>query len=148
MRRLSAIVLAFSVLQAAQARDLLPSGWRLAAESPSAVAVGDVNGDGTEDRAVLVTDGQRVKVLAFISGSDGFAVIDLITAPCDSAVCGVKMLPPGKYLTACGKKYSDCEEGEPEMLASPLPLIAFFDENVEIAFIFEKNGIHKVWLSD
>jgi len=57
----------------------------------------------------------------------------------------------GRYQTACGKGYFECEEGEPEEIDFEFPAISFFRfESAGSAFFWDvrDENFKKVWLSD
>lgn len=118
----------------------LPEGWRLPADSEMAGpwraddpqrhlrAVGDFNGDGDSDTAVvLVTKrpGPRghpsaIGAFAWLSQPGGGRRLHAVRIlehplPVDFAQFGIAARPPGRYVTACGAGYGDgCAPGEPD----------------------------------
>ena len=45
---------------------------------------------------------------------------------------GIDIVKPGKYKTACGKGYYECEKGEPEVLKLKRPLSIILNLEVQI----------------
>lgn len=128
---------------AAGAEDIaLPDGWRRPAagemdatwrnDDPGRYlhAGGDFNGDGEEDRAlVLVSErhagGGRpaaIGVFAWLSQPGGGPLVQVVSIlehplPVDFRQFGIAARPPGRYVTACGAGYGDgCGPGEPEAI--------------------------------
>jgi len=66
-------------------------------------------------------------------------------------VMGVTIAKPGKYKTACGKGYFECEKGEPAELNLKLPAIDYFKEgSANSFFIWDKKAkqFKRIWMSD
>jgi len=64
---------------------------------------------------------------------------------------GISILSPGKHQTACGKGYSDCRSGEPEILDLKYSGINYFlFEGASSVFYWDANtnNFKRVWLSD
>lgn len=64
---------------------------------------------------------------------------------------GLAVLPEGRYRTACGKGYFECEEGEPEEIDVKFPALSFFKfESAASAFYWDRRdaAFKKIWLSD
>jgi hypothetical protein len=145
---LASILCGCAVSTPLASHDILPDGWRLAAEAESSTVTADLNGDGIEDKATLITNGDVTQLLVSLSTKKGLAFETLITTLHEPATCAIKLLPAGKYRTSCGKGYAICAPGEPEVLEVTAPILSFNDENVQVVFIFRDTGVQKLWLSD
>jgi hypothetical protein len=121
--------------------------WHLATESSSFVVKSDLNGDGIIDEAVLLTDGRQIKLVAFLDKPDRLTVIDLFTILCDPASCAIGLIPPGEYRTACGKGWFECEPSDPQVMRTSRPILALGREDMVLAFLYEGNGFHQIWLT-
>jgi len=132
----------------ANAQDVLPDGWHLNLESRANSVNCDFNGSGHPERAVLITDGYNSMVAAFIYDKGKMSVVSLFDTIHEPSALTLKMVPPGEYKTACGKKYYGCSPDESESVHINRPAISFADENVEILFVFDGGAVKKIWLSD
>jgi hypothetical protein len=85
------------------------------------VVTGDFNGDGVQDKALLLVNHRTQKL--------GFFVCLTSTTGCDWQrlevmdiafldVMGVAKVKPGQYETACGKGYWECGKDEPQSASS------------------------------
>jgi len=64
---------------------------------------------------------------------------------------GLRLVPRGKYKTACGKGYYDCENGEPEEIEFKLPAIKYFRfESASSIFYWDVkvSSFKRIWMSD
>jgi len=103
---------------------LLPPGWRMpvasevgaarlanAAGKGHLIVEGDFNGDGLVDRAVLLVrcEGRRFGLFAFLSSRSGQPKAYLLHEDSIELLrrIGIQLVKPGRYETACGKKYTD-----------------------------------------
>jgi hypothetical protein len=144
----------------------LPSGWH----SPSAkqttqdfrrhapkhflVAIGDFNGDGVQDKALLLVNDKSSKLGLFVClttarGCDWHRLEEMDLPFID--VMGIATVKPGKYKTACGKGYSDCEKDEPELLVLKHHAVEFFkDESASSYYVYDqrKNDFIAIGISD
>jgi hypothetical protein len=132
----------------------LPSGWH----SPSAkqttqdfgrhepkhflVAIGDFNGDGVQDKALLLVNDKTSKLGLFVClttarGCDWHRLEEMDLPFID--VMGIATVKPGKCKTACGKGCSDCEKGEPELLVLKHHAVEFFkDESASSYYVYDQ----------
>jgi hypothetical protein len=129
------------------AGDTVLSDWRLASASPSSRLLADLDGNGTGDEAVLLTDGQQVKLLAFLDTQYELRVLDLLTTRCEPASCAIRLIPPGEYRISCGESFFECRSGDQAVLRTNRPSLAFRAADSEIVFLFENETIRKIWLT-
>ena|SRR5438034_11752653 len=129
--------------------------WRNDDANRYLVAHGDFNGDGTPDEARLLVkaDGSGMALFAFVSwnGSSIPILLDEIDKDGWLDAMGVSLAPPGRYRTACGKGYVDCEPGEPEELHLQHPAIDYFKEGSANSFFhwdFPRGAFKRTWMSD
>jgi hypothetical protein len=130
----------------------LPKGWH----SPSAklttqdfrrrdaqhflVAIGDFNGDGIQDKALLLLNEQTSKLGLFVcltttQGCD-WHVLEQMDLPLID-VMGIATVKPGRYKTACGKGYWECGKNEPEVLVLKHHAIEFLkDESASSYYVY------------
>jgi hypothetical protein len=157
----------------AQDKIVLPEGWRYPTaeelsdeperkDSPTKYikAVADFNGDGIDDEAYLLKSTKFSGEGLLVRLSDkrkGYRWLTLDTTdwgkeyPKVNLGMGVAIAKPGKYKTACGKGYGDCEKGEPEVLKLNRPAIDYFKFESANSFFFWDDKTHKfkrIWISD
>jgi hypothetical protein len=104
------------------------------------VVTGDFNGDGVQDKALLLIN-QHIQKLGFFvcltteKGCDWHRLEVMDTAFLD--VMGIAKVKPGRYETACGKGYWECGKDEPEKLSTKRDAMEFFkDESASSVYIY------------
>jgi hypothetical protein len=104
------------------------------------IATGDFNGDGVQDKAVLLVN-QRTQKLGFFvcltteTGCDWHRLETMDIAFLD--VMGIAKVKPGQYETACGKGYWECGKDEPEKLSTKRDAVEFFkDESASSVYVY------------
>ncbi len=115
-------------------------------------AIGDFNGDGVQDRALLLVRGSKLGVFVCLTTAQGcdwrrLEEMDLAFI----GVMGIAAVRPGKYKTACGKGYWECEKDEPALLVLKHDAIEFFkDESASSYYVFDrqKNTFVAIAISD
>jgi hypothetical protein len=116
----------------------------------------DFNGDGIIDDAwILIRTKNKGWGLFVFMGQpiSSKRVIQLDDNPSNDYPqrMGIALAKPGKYKTACGKGYFECEKGEPEVLNLTFPGIDYFAYESANSFFFwdKKNKAFKrIWMSD
>ncbi len=115
----------------------------------------DFNGDHVIDEARLIVkiDGTGLALVVFLSTLQGFttSILDQIDEPGWLDVMGISLGSPGKYKTACGKGYVECEPGEAEELILQRPGINYFkEESANSSFYWDSQAasFKRVWISD
>jgi hypothetical protein len=110
------------------------------------VATGDFNGDGVQDKALLLVN-QRTQKLGFFvcltteTGCDWHRLETMDIGFLD--VMGIAKVKPGQYETACGKGYWECGKGEPEKLSTKRDAVEFFkDESASSVYVYNPRS-HK-----
>jgi len=148
----------------------LPEGWRLPLPSETTTEQGwrsespdrylttsaDFNGDGIIDKAMLLVrkEGAGLGLFAFVSQKDRSAksyLLDEIQNPEYIRVMGVSIAQPGKYKTACGKGYFECQDGEENEIVLRYPAIDYFKEESANSFYCwdeNKKNFKRIWMSD
>jgi hypothetical protein len=107
----------------------------------------DFDRNGFIDSVLLLesNDGKHFGIFAFLFDTSAIKAIEIYNSAKDTllhkgliehpeykaidmyiAYYGIRVAPEGKYLTACGKGYFDCEANEPETLFLINPGIDFF----------------------
>ena len=130
----------------------LPKGWTVPAASSTRqafrqkdrnrflVATGDFNGDGKQDKAVLLVNKATSKLGFFVcltttTGCDWQRLEEMDIAFPD--VMGIDTVKSGKYETACGKGYWEWEKDEPETLVTKRDAIELFkDESASSIYVY------------
>jgi len=147
-----------------------PDGWRFPVESdysgdwqtfreelltPFHVGA-DFNGDGIIDEAWILIRTRSVGwgLFVFLSQKDGKTkTIQLQERKRDGNPqrFGIKLVPPGKYKTACGKGYWECKKGEPEIVELSNPAFEFFlYESSSSIYFWDKKAkaFKQIFISD
>ena len=147
-----------------------PSGWRvptaeafrgqdLRSNSPTNYlsAAGDFDGDGQSDRAELLLaenelgEGLFVQLSSAASGGWILAAEERNREPMAILRMGVSIAPPGSYLTACGKGYWECRDGEPSELQLETDGLRYFRFESGASIVYwdvRENAFRQVWISD
>jgi hypothetical protein len=118
------------------------------------IATGDFNGDGVQDRALLLVNRGTSKLglfvcLATANGCDWHRLEEMDIAFLD--VMGIATVKSGKYETACGKGYWECGKDEPETLVTKRDAIEFFkDESASSVYVYspKKHAFTAIAISD
>jgi hypothetical protein len=104
------------------------------------VVTGDFNGDGVQDKALLLVN-QRTQKLGFFvcltiaTGCDWHRLEVMDIAFLD--VMGIAKVKPGQYNTACGKGYWECGKNEPQELSTKRDAVEFFkDESASSVYVY------------
>ncbi len=146
----------------------LPHGWRLPLgqeieghwrdDDPEKYVVvrGDFNGDGAIDVARLLVrqSGNGAGLYAFISRkhkSPKAYLLDEMKHVAILRAMGIAKALPGKYKTACGKGYWECEEGEaPEVLLRHDSINYFKTESANSFYYWDNKtaAFKRIWISD
>jgi hypothetical protein len=148
-RTITVVLLGLSTLCSGQQ---LPAGWRrppanLTGQQFRAkdanhflVAKGDFNGDGVQDKALLLINQHTQKMGFFVclttaTGCDWHRLEVMEIAFLD--VMGIAKVKPGEYDTACGKGYWECEKDEPKKLKTKRDAVEFFkDESASSVYVY------------
>jgi hypothetical protein len=158
-----ALVLTMFVFSSsAGAEDLpVPEGWRLPTEAEASKKWGpeglraylsiddaDFDGDGNPDRVRILVpeEGTGIGLFVFLAQDGSFRTM-LLNAVEGSAwmrVMGISTVPPGEYVTACGKAYWECREDEPRRIIFSRPGILYFMADGERS-VFYWNGTEKTF---
>lgn len=120
------------------------------------VVTEDFNGDGTIDQAELLlrNDGSKFAPFAYLCKRNGTYSVHQLGEEMDIkflSAMGIEDVTPGLYLTACGKGYVECGEGEPEEIQIPYHAINFFKEESANSFFYwdaQKKAFRRIWISD
>jgi hypothetical protein len=151
----------------ALARGAPPAGWRFPATADladdwrgtgkerKADLTGDFDEDGKPDRAVLLISVKNHSLGLFVSLSSDRArhwrKLDVIDDSRAIHVMGVELMSPGQYITACGKGYFACKQGEPKAIRLASDAINYFKtESASRTFYFDRQikSFRQVWMSD
>jgi len=117
-------------------------------------ATGDFNGDGMQDKALILLNKGTSKLGLFIclttaKGCDWHRLAEMDSAFLD--VMGIGTVKSGKYETACGKGYWQCGKDEPETLVTKRDAIEFFkDESASSVYVYNprKHAFTSIATSD
>jgi hypothetical protein len=118
------------------------------------VAVGDYNGDGVPDKAFLLVNDASSELGLFVclktsNGCDWRRLEEMDVGFLD--VMGIATVKSGRYQTACGKGYWECDEDEPSILILKHAAIEFFKEDSASSYYVydrQKNDFTAIAISD
>jgi GH18 family chitinase len=149
IRKTTLLLIALAGVCSAQ---VMPTGWTKPASKLTRqdfrqkdpnhflVVTGDFNGDGVQDKAMLLVN-QRTQKLGFFvcltteTGCDWHRLEVMDIAFLD--VMGIAKVKPGQYDTACGKGYWECGKDEPEKLSTKRDAVEFFkDESASSVYVY------------
>jgi hypothetical protein len=131
----------------ALAQSGLPAPWKPLRSKGASLQM-DLDGDGKPDLAVLATDGHKTKAFAFISQPGGRRVVALMECGDTARRCVLESLPPGRYVTACGKRLAECD-GSPEEIVSKTALLSLkINDYIEVVLLLHGADVQPVWLTD
>jgi len=148
MRIVCAFFVMWALIVPAFSQTELPAGWRPIPKQKGSSVRMDLDGDGKPDQAVLATDGHKQKAFAIIAQKQGRRVTELMECGDTAAICLLQSLPPGRYVTACGKQLVECN-GSPEEIVSKTPLLSMvINENIEVVFLLQGSDVQRIWLTD
>src|SRR5262249_34702407 len=102
MRLVSILLMLCALVVPAHAQSGLPAPWKPFRIKGASLQI-DLDGDGKPDLAVLATDGHKMKAFAFLAQKDGRRLIELMECGATARSCVLERLPPGRYVTACGR---------------------------------------------
>jgi len=148
MRIVSTLSVMWALIVPAFSQTELPAGWRFIPNQKGSSVRVDLDGDGKPDQAVLATDGNKIKAFAILALKQGRRVNELMECGDTTAECVLERLPPGRYVTACGKQLVECN-GSPEEIVSKTPLLSMvINENITVVFLLHGSGVQRIWLTD
>lgn len=115
----------------------------------------DFDGNGLMDSAWILFSriGPGWGLFAIMNESSHDArIINLFKSESEGAqYFGIQALPPGKYITACGKGYWECSALEPPEITLQNPGFSFFKyESASTMYFWDKsiNSFHEIAESD
>jgi hypothetical protein len=166
MKKYVASILCLVFASGANAGAELPEGWSITTKDqyekelitwlggsiPNKVE-GDFNGDGVKDNAWILVNEGKDKVGMFVSISMDMQrseIIQLYEGSFKGRVgYGISLVPPGKHVTACGKGYWKCREGQKPAVELDNPGIEFFKfESASSVFFWNGSEFERVPLTD
>src|SRR5438874_8446331 len=114
------------------------------------VVKGDFDGNGVQDRALLLINQHTQRLglfvcLAMATRCDWHRLELMDIAFLD--VMGIAKVKPGEYETACGKGYWECDKDEPKNLKTKLDAVEFFKEESASSVYVYKSAEAQVHLS-
>ena len=145
-----------------------PQGWEIATKinyssenlrfsnniAPSYLCE-DFNGDGTIDNAWILINKKKDIFGLFVKLGNIDTITKLEEYKIDGSDhkidMGISVVKPGKYITACGKGYGDCEPDEPKEIEINWPSINFFLYESANSFYYwdnNKKKFNRIWISD
>lgn len=160
------LLLTISLVCKAAAPQEFPKGWhippanltrqefRRGERNHFLVAVGDFNGDGIPDKAFLLVNDESSELGLFVclktsNGCDWRRLEEMDKGFLD--FMGIATVKSGRYQTACGKGYWECDKGEPSILILKHAAIEFFKEDSASSYYVydrQKNDFIAVAISD
>lgn len=162
--RTSVIAVLFLLLGSFCVAQDLPRGWHSPSNKLTAqdfrrrdhnhflTAIGDFNGDGVQDKALLLVNEKKFGLFVCLTTTQGcdwhrLEEVDLGWLK----AMGIATVKPGRYKTACGKGYWACEKNEPALLVLKNDAIEFFkDESASSYYVYnqKKKDFVPVAISD
>ena len=130
------------------------SEWRKEKAELYLTARADFNGDGVEDMARLLINDKENKIGLFVTlESRKNSPPILLESINDKKVIknvGIRVAPPDRYKTACGKGYRTCRTDEPLEIQINYPAIDLFQyESGNSFFVWDgKDNFRRIWVSD
>jgi hypothetical protein len=128
--------------------------WRKESKTLYLTAEADFDGDGKIDKASLLVNDKKNKMGLFvILGGSKPASPRLLDEMKKSLIqaMGISVVESGRYETACGKGYLECEKDEPKVLDLEIPAINYFKEGSVSSFFYwdrKKKSFKRTWISD
>lgn len=168
VKSIIAVVFLITPMTLALAEEMaLPNGWRMPSKlelgddwrqrdaEKYSVAIGDFNGDGILDRAVLLVSrsGKRAGLYVFLSENGGFKAhaLDVRNSTEILPAMGLAKVIPGKYKTACGKGYWTCKKNEPSELLVQHDAVEYFKTESASSYFYwdgHAKSFKRIWISD
>jgi hypothetical protein len=131
------------------------SGWRNEDTDHYLLVKADFDGDGKEDVARLLVNDKDNKMGLFVTLAAAKNASPLLLETIEDKrlieVFGIAVAKPGRFTTACGKGYWDCERNEPEQVHLTRPAIDFFKYESANSYFIWNTGMKKfdrIWMSD
>jgi hypothetical protein len=133
----------------------LKGEWRKESPNGYGFLKADFNGDGIMDQAYILIrkDNRRIGIFAFVSQKDKksrtFMLEEMDYRDLEDAA--IKVVPPGQYVTWCGKGARDCLQGEPERIFLPYSAIELFFIGKSSRYFYwddSHNRFKSVWMID
>lgn len=153
---------------ASVAAESLPSGWVFTTPDqylkediawfkgiPPNKVIADFNADQINDTAWILTDKKKTKYGLFVSlstSANKHKIIKLDESEIKHHISlGISAQKPGKYKTACGKGYWECDKDEPAILTLNSTCISYYVfESAKSIFCWSKkySEFKRIWMSD
>ncbi len=151
-----------------QTIDIFPNGWSITEEKnynsenlqffkgniPNHIEA-DFNGDKNTDHAYILINQNKNKFALFVRLGNEKELIKLEEYRIENnnyiIYMGISIVKPGKYKTACGKGYWDCEPDEPDEIVLLNPSINFYLFESANSFFYWDDTIgrfKRIWISD
>ena len=158
----------FSMSLAVAADIAIPLGWRVPTASELSddwrrsdverysSVIGDFNGDGLPDKAMLLISEKDggLGLFAFLATRSGrfqSYKLDVINEGSWIEVMGIALVSPGEFKTACGKGYFRCKNGEPPKLNLRRDAVDYFKSgSANSYFVWDSRAgkFRRYWMSD
>lgn len=129
----------------------LSEDWRAIDPNFFSYVIGDFDGNGKADRAFLAIsdDNTQVALIVELNGNKYYIPREFLKSKLP--IIGIKKVVSGEYLTACGKGYFDCKNGEFSTVKTPNDSIEVFKyEGDSSLFYWDKEiqSFKEIWISD
>ena len=137
-------------------RDAFNQSWRSASPNRFVRVAADFNGDHVEDKVLLMFNRSSGRVGLWVALTVGDRatndhLLDEIPDVTEGSTMGIALVTPGKYKTACGKGYWDCDSTEaPEITVEHAAIRYFKQEGAESFWVWDadRRSMKRVWISD
>ncbi|OGR05390.1 MAG: hypothetical protein A2511_00425 [Deltaproteobacteria bacterium RIFOXYD12_FULL_50_9] len=130
--------------------------WRNKDSNRYLAAIADFNGDGKNDKALMLVNDKTNKMrlyvfLSYYNNAIQAIILNEFEPKSWVSAMGVSVANPGKYETACGKGYFECGPNESEILELTRPAINFLKYESANSFFYwndKTNNFLQVQMSD
>ncbi|MDR0477538.1 MAG: hypothetical protein LBH14_06335 [Desulfobulbaceae bacterium] len=136
------------------AKPELDDSWRISDGERYAVVAGNFHDDGHIEKVGLLVSRDKKCLGLFLLGENKTQNSRPIFIDCNPGAIdfmGIKKVSPGKYMTACGKGYWECDKNEsPEIEIKHDAIEYFKTEGASSYFVWNRKNesFDRIWMND